>query len=171
VNTTAPARWFRLHAEFAVDPKVQMLSEADQRRFIMLLCLRCCNGDETLHDETVTFQLRISNDEWNATKATLISRNLITQDNKPVSWDKRQYASDSSTERVKKHRDNKKQPCNVSVTAPESENREQRTEADKNKTASPLTREQIERYERKKAEYQKNKGGDLCLIGSIPLST
>ena len=29
--------WFRMYAEFATDPKVQMLSEADQRRYIMLL--------------------------------------------------------------------------------------------------------------------------------------
>ena len=42
-------QWFRFYAEFATDPKVQMLSEQDQRRFIMLLCLRCSNGDVTLH--------------------------------------------------------------------------------------------------------------------------
>ena len=40
-------QWFRLYAEFAHDPKVQMLSEVDQRRYIMLLCMRC-NGDVTL---------------------------------------------------------------------------------------------------------------------------
>ncbi len=33
--------WFRLYHEFSADPKVQMLSEADQRRYIMLLCMRC----------------------------------------------------------------------------------------------------------------------------------
>ena len=56
--------WFRMYAEFATDPKVQMMSEADQRRFVMLLCLRCSNDDVTLHDDEVAFQLRISNDEW-----------------------------------------------------------------------------------------------------------
>ena len=40
--------WFRMYHELAVDPKVQMLSEIDQRRYLMLLCLRCCNGDVTL---------------------------------------------------------------------------------------------------------------------------
>ena len=56
-------QWFRLYSEFATDPKVQMMSEADQRRFIMLLCMRCSNGDETLHDDEIAFQLRISEEE------------------------------------------------------------------------------------------------------------
>ncbi len=60
--------WFRLYHEFATDPKVQMLSEVDQRRFIMLLCLRCSNDDVTLHDDEVAFQLRISSEEFTETK-------------------------------------------------------------------------------------------------------
>lgn len=82
--------WFRMYSEFATDPKVQMLSEADQRRYMMLLCLRCSNGDVTLHETEVAFQLRISNDEWAATKAVLVQKNLIDEDNKPCAWDKRQ---------------------------------------------------------------------------------
>lgn len=70
-------QWFRMYSEFAIDPKVQRLSEADQRRYIMLLCLRCCNGDVTLHDDDVAFQLRISNEDWLTTKSVLIGRNLI----------------------------------------------------------------------------------------------
>ena len=68
--------WFRMYAEFATDPKVQMMSEADQRRFVMLLCLRCSNDDVTLHDDEVAFQLRISNEEWAATKAVFVAKNL-----------------------------------------------------------------------------------------------
>ena len=55
--------WFRMYSEFATDPKVQMLSEADQRRYMMLLCLRCSNALVTLHDEEIAFQLRISDEE------------------------------------------------------------------------------------------------------------
>ena len=113
--------WFRLYAEFATDPKVQRLSETDQRRFIMLLCLRCSNGDETLQDDDVTFQLRISIEEWLSTKEVLLSKCLITADNKPTAWNKRQFASDSSTARVRDYRDSKKQQCNVSETAPDTE--------------------------------------------------
>ena len=108
--------WLRLYAEFSTDPKVQRLSETDQRRYIMLLCLRCSNGDETLQDEDVTFQLRISADEWLSTKQVLLSKCLITDDNKPTAWNKRQFASDSSTARVLKHRELVKQDCNVSET-------------------------------------------------------
>ena len=42
--------WFRMYAEFATDPKVQMMPEAMQRRLVMLLCLQCGNGIETFHE-------------------------------------------------------------------------------------------------------------------------
>lgn len=100
--------WFRMYHEFATDPKVQMLSEADQRRFVMLLCMRCCNGDVTLQDDAVAFHMRISAEEWAATKARLRDRNLIDDGNKPVAWERRQYASDSSRNRVAKHREKKR---------------------------------------------------------------
>lgn len=101
--------WFRMYAEFATDPKVQMMSEADQRRFVMLLCLRCSNDDVTLHDDEVAFQLRISNDEWSRSKGLFLQKGLINEDNTPTSWDKRQFVSDSSATRVAKHREKRKQ--------------------------------------------------------------
>lgn len=102
-------QWFRMYAEFANDPKVQMLSEVDQRRYVMLLCLRCSNGDVTLHETEVAFQLRISDDEWSKTKEVLLAKNLIDESNSPVGWDKRQYVSDSSAARVRAHRERKKE--------------------------------------------------------------
>lgn len=121
MNSDAPARWFRMYAEFLTDPKVQMLSEQDQRRFIMLLCIRCSNGDVTFDETEIAFQLRITLDEWEATKMVLLSKNLIGSDNKPVAWNKRQFVSDSSTARVARHREKAKQECNVTVTPPETE--------------------------------------------------
>jgi len=79
-----PNAWFRLYSEFATDPKVQMMSEANQRRFVMLLCMRCSNDHVTLHDEEVAFQLRISNEEWAATKAVFLAKDLINDDNTPA---------------------------------------------------------------------------------------
>jgi len=117
--------WFRMYHEFANDPKIQMMSEVFQRRFIMVLCLRCSNDDVTLQDEEIAFQLRVSNDEWAETKAEFIKLKLINSDNKPKSWDKRQFVSDSSAARVALHRDKKKkgkkQECNVTVTPPDTD--------------------------------------------------
>lgn len=120
-------QWFRMYSEFSTDQKVQMLSEADQRRLLMLFCLRC-NGNETLHDEEVTFMLRISNDSWLITKNIFIEKGFINEHNEIINWDKRQYISDSSTLRVAKHRANKKTDvtlCNVTVTPPEQNRTEQ----------------------------------------------
>lgn len=100
--------WFRMYGEFATDPKVQMLSEADQRRYIMILCMRCSNGDVTLQDEEVAFQLRISNEEWALTKAVLQGKELIDDTNRPTAWNRRQFVSDNSAERVARHRERRK---------------------------------------------------------------
>ena len=108
--------WFRLYSEFAHDPKVQMLSEAMQRRYVMLLCLRCSEVLETLHETEIAFQLRLSTDELDETKDLFISKNFIDKHWNLLNWDKRQFVSDSSTMRVAKHRNKKKQPSNVNET-------------------------------------------------------
>jgi hypothetical protein len=128
--------WFRLYAEFANDPKVQMLSETEQRRLVMLFCFRC-NGHVTLQDEEVAFQLRISNDEWLSTKANFLSKGFINTTNEVLNWDKRQFVSDSSAARVAKHREKKKQECNVTVTPPDTDT-DTESNADKPKTFTPL---------------------------------
>lgn len=113
--------WFRMYGEFATDPKVQMMSEADQRRFIMLLCLRCSNGDVTLHETEIAFQLRISNEEWATSKALFLAKGLIDEDCRPVAWERRQFRSDSSRARVAAHRAKQKQASNVTVTPPDTD--------------------------------------------------
>jgi len=97
-------QWFRLYAEFATDPKVQMMSEAMQRRYIMLLCMRCSNSLVTLHDEEVAFQLRISAEELADTKALFIKKGFVTSSWDLPNWEKRQFTSDASAARVAKHR-------------------------------------------------------------------
>jgi len=72
--------WFRMYAEFANDPKVQMLSETDQRRYIMLLCIRCGNETKSIGDDDIAFHLRISDYEALKTKQTLLNAGLIVGD-------------------------------------------------------------------------------------------
>jgi len=105
--------WFRMYGEFATDPKVQMMSEVMQRRLVMLFCLQCCNVLATLHeterDAAVAFQLRISQEDCTATKELFCSKGFIDCSWNVVKWSERQYQSDSSTERSRKHREAKKQ--------------------------------------------------------------
>ena len=130
--------WFRLYAEFAHDPKVQMLSELMQRRYIMLMCLRCSNVTVTLRDDELAFQLRISDDELALTKALFITKGFINEDWELLNWDKRQFTSDrdlSGAERQKRHRDKVRNALrNVTVTLPDTDTD---TDTDKKKTAKP----------------------------------
>ena len=108
--------WFRLYSEFAHDPKIQMLSEAMQRRYVMLMCLRCSETLETLHETEIAFQLRLSTGELDETKQLFISKKFIDEQWNLLNWDKRQFVSDSSTMRVAKHREKKKQVSNADET-------------------------------------------------------
>lgn len=135
--------WFRMYHEFATDPKVQMMNEAYQRRYIMLLCLRCRNGDVTLQETEVAFQLRITDDEWAATKREFVSRGLINKDNKPTAWDTRQMLSDSSAARVAKWRDKMKQSGNVTETATK---RRKITDTDKDTDNKNISTDSVARF-------------------------
>lgn len=141
MRTDLPATWFRLYAEFATDPKVQMLSETDQRRFLMVMCLRCCNGTVTLLDSEIAFQLRISDEDWQTTKNVLYKKGLIDSEAKPCKWESRQFDSDTSNARVAKHRalQKEKQPKkrNTDVTLPKQKSNapETETETEKSNTA------------------------------------
>lgn len=108
--------WFRMYSEFSHDPKVQMMPEAMQRRYIMIMCLRCSNDLVTLHETEIAFHLRISAAELAETKALFLDKGFIDEHWNLLNWEKRQFASDSSAARVSKHRERKKQAGNVDVT-------------------------------------------------------
>lgn len=120
--------WFRMYAEFATDPKVQSMPEAMQRRLMMLFCLRCSDVLATLQEDELQFALHIGNDELAETKALFIRKGFIDDAWNLLNWDKRQFNSDSSTERSRKHREGKKAQanadatqCNVAATPPDTE--------------------------------------------------
>ena len=126
--------WFRLYSEFAHDPKIQMLPEAMQRRYVMLLCLRCSETLETLHETEIAFQLRLTEAELIETKQLFINKNFIDKHWKILNWDKRQFVSDSSTMRVRKYRDKKKQPSNADETLQERSSNAIDTDTDTEQT-------------------------------------
>jgi hypothetical protein len=146
--------WFRMYHEFASDAKVQSMSEAMQRRLMMLFCLRCSNTLVTLQDDELAFALRIKDEELAETKLLFLRKGFIGDDWEILQWEKRQFVSDSSAPRVKKHREKAKadaakqaetepkQDCNVTLT-PQIQNRtdteQNRTDTEKtNAPASPV---------------------------------
>ena len=128
-----PMPWFRLYHEFADDPKVQMLSEAMQRRYIMLLCLECSGELEKLSLDQIAFRLRLRRAEMIRTRDTLIRSGLVAvrseyravlsgyvQETLEISaWNKRQCVSDDSNARVRKLRISKTPEKPVTVTGEE----------------------------------------------------
>lgn len=140
--------WFRMYGEFATDPKVQMLTEAMQRRLVMLFCLECSNGIETFHvterETSIAFALRVSAEEIAATKTLFMAKGFINDDWTLCNWSKRQYVSDSSTARVKAHREKKKKDAANTETdvkrfsnAPEQIQNRTDTEEDQNPLSPP----------------------------------
>lgn len=95
--------WFRLYSEFANDPKVQSLPEAMQRRLIMLFCLKC--EEKAFQERFVTFHWRITATELADTKTLFIEHGFIDDKWNLLNWNKRQFVSDSSTDRVKRYRE------------------------------------------------------------------
>lgn len=125
--------WFRLYSEFATDPKIQALPEALQRRYVMLLCLKCngdldnvterngsitarngkvtaCNGSVTT--KIISVALRITEEETKETHQTLIDFGLVDEDWNISGWEKRQYISDlrdpTNAERQRRYREKKR---------------------------------------------------------------
>ena len=117
--------WFRCYSEFATDPKVQIMPEHMQRRLIMLFCLRSGNVLATLHETEIAFSLRITEQELAETKMLFLQKGFVNDNWEIQNWDKRQYVSDSSTARSKKHREKKKESmqrqCNVAATPPDTD--------------------------------------------------
>jgi hypothetical protein len=102
-----PNAWFRFYHEWDSDPKVQMMSEPMQRRLAMLFCWRC--RDETFQETRAAFHWRITPEEMAKTKAVFMQNEFIDDSWNLLNWNRRQFLSDSSTDRVRRHRQALKQ--------------------------------------------------------------
>jgi hypothetical protein len=141
---TEARRWFRFYAESINDPKVQRLPAHLFKTWVNLLCLACSNGGTFPAISDIAFQLRMSDHEAQTQIDELIGLGLIdiTADRKlePHNWSGRQFLSDTSAQRVRKHRAKKaesspEQPCNVTVTPPDTDTD---TDTDTEKEVTPL---------------------------------
>jgi len=142
----AGAHWFRFYDEALNDPKVQTLDLMTFKIWVNCLCLASANGKNngelgTLHH--VSFALRETESTVSSAFHALLDRGLIVTENETFhipKWAKRQYKSDISTDRVRKHR---KRYRNVPETPPDTD-----TDTEKNK-------EKVNQKERRRKNVQK----------------
>lgn len=114
-------RWFRFYDDVVHDPKVQRLPADDFRAWINLLCLASKNGGRFPSIPDIAFALRIAEGEADAILARLVKAGLIDRDRegmKPHNWSGRQHASDSSAERVKRHRERRRNADETACVTP-----------------------------------------------------
>jgi hypothetical protein len=125
-------RWFRFYDEAINDPKILKLSDKLHRIWIGILCAASKNNGELPPIEDLSLMLRIKPEKMKHAVESLIKSGLVDIDGvifRPHNWDKRQFKSDVSTERVKRFRNSK-------VTPPETET-ETETETERKKEVAP----------------------------------
>ena len=122
------SRWFRFYGEALNDHKVQSLTPDLFKTWVNLLCAASLNDGVLPTAERLSFELRVSAHEMQSRLDELVLLGLldIRKDKKlePHNWEKRQWKSDDSKERVRKHRHSKRHgndDVTVTVTPPESE--------------------------------------------------
>jgi hypothetical protein len=119
-------QWFRFHHEALDDPKVQKLEPALFKHWVNLLCIACRNDGKFPAHADMAFALRIDEIGLESVLDRLLIAGLIGVHKggangsyiAPNGWDKRQYKSDTSNERVKRYRQRYR---NVTVTPPDTD--------------------------------------------------
>lgn len=104
-----PLPWFRLYHEAIDDEKLRLLAFEDRWHWVAILCCKCKGllDDEStpqMRDRKLAVKLGVQQRELDEIKRRLTEVGLIDENWQPHGWDKRQYVSDHSTERVRKHR-------------------------------------------------------------------
>lgn len=102
------SRWFRVYDDLVDDPKVQMLKPALFKVLVNLWCLASQNGGIFPHPNDIAFKLRMRGHVIDDILEELQNLGLVDTDETgthPHNWASRQYQSDSSAERVKRHRE------------------------------------------------------------------
>lgn len=139
--------WFRFYHETLDDPKVQTLPPDVFKNWVNCLCLAARNNGFIGDISTVSFAFRCGQKQASEMLQQLDSYGLL--DKKfgkytPHNWFKRQYKSDISTERVKRHRQKKR---NVSPALHETppEQIQNRTDTEQREGDSPDAEKRVGR--------------------------
>lgn len=141
-------RWFRFYNEVLNDVKVQRLSPNLFRTWVNLLCLASDDAGKLPSVDDIAFKLRMSVQDAQQQVDDLVLAGLIDITSTglaPHNWKQRQFVSDTSTERVRKHRKIKAETqCNVSETADATPpDTESDTDTDSETEDKPVRSEQV----------------------------
>ena len=107
-DSNAPTRWLRLWTSVPDNKKLRSITAEEFRFYILYLCVyrRGEISEETSYED-ISFDMRLDVETVKCYIETLMKQKLICKNKKPNDWDEWQYQSDSSSERVRKHRKNK----------------------------------------------------------------
>ncbi len=105
--------WLRLYTKTIDNDQLRLLAFEDRWHFVSILCLKRTgiidsNIDSEMLHRRIAVKLGLSTGELSTVKKRIMDVDLIDNDFQPITWDEHQYNSDSSTERVRKFRKNKK---------------------------------------------------------------
>lgn len=132
-------RWFRFYDSALDDPKVQRLSGDLFKTWVNLLCLASRHDGVLPSDADTAFALRKSVPVLRGLLDDLHAAGLIdiTETGaSPHNWNARQYKSDVSNERVKRHRERQRNVTRNGVVTPSETETE--TEADTETTSKDV---------------------------------
>jgi hypothetical protein len=130
------SRWFRFYDDAMHDAKLLRLSDATFRAWMTLLCVASKHDGVLPPAEEIAITLRCKPALVAGWIAELVSAGLIDKTElgfSPHNWSERQYKSDSSAERMKRHRD-KKRDVTPTVTSDVTVTVQNRTETEQNRT-------------------------------------
>ena len=104
-------QWFRVYTEIIDDPKVATMDGETFKVFMFLLAVACeqeKNGYIEMSIEEMAWRIRCNVTVTLQVVSSLVTCNILTKiDDKKylfLNWEKRQYKSDNSAERVRKYR-------------------------------------------------------------------
>lgn len=115
------SRWFRVYDEAVDDPKLQTLPDALFKFWFNCLCIASKSGGFLPSISDLAWRTRKPEKEVAAMIASLYEHGLLDQEAdtfSPHNWERRQYSSDVSTDRVREFR---KRKGNVSETFHETQ--------------------------------------------------
>ena len=125
--------WFRAYSRMIDDDKLRLLAFEDRWHFVALCCLKCeallDEPDSDMRRRRIAVRLGVQVRELEEIGRRLQDVGLVDFDLNPLAWDRLQFKTDKSTERVrewrkkqqKQTRNEVKRFSNVSVTAQETD--------------------------------------------------